>query len=115
MMDYENLPSVISSKLQRALYGEGDIQWEEEPWLNFPEWMEVKIVFPFGGAAARFRVRDKANPDKEISVYYDVKDQLGYVGKPYFGIYPSSVGEPERFLARESNKLVTAIGEALRP
>jgi hypothetical protein len=55
------------------------------PFLRFrPEW-EVRVIWPFGGAAARFLVR---KGEASVSVYADFDDSLGCYGAPYWEIYP---------------------------
>lgn len=78
----------------------------ECPGIKFdPEW-EVRVVPPFGGAAARFRVSYNG---KEISVYLDWYDRLGYMGFPYYEIYPAANGDVERFDVFDTDNLVNAI------
>lgn len=87
------------------------------PSLNFkPEW-DIKIIPPFGGAMGRFTVKYK---DKIISVYYDVNDSLGYMGEPYWELYPTQ-GLPEdkddfypkRYLNNETEEMLEEIEKIL--
>ena len=55
---------------------------EEIPELQFPSSWNVKIIPPFGGAMVRFIINEK------ISVYLDCYDSLGFMGEPYWEIYP---------------------------
>jgi hypothetical protein len=94
---------------------ERDEKWLELsgtiPYLNFKNDWNVSITPPFGGAIARFRVKYK---EKFISVYLDCFDSLGYMGEPYWEIYP--VGDDEttaRFLINETDELISAIDEEL--
>lgn len=79
------------------------------PWLKFPEGWEVRSVPPFGGAIARFHVK---NGDDFISVYLDCFDTLGCVGEPYWEVYPYK-GDCTRFLLNETDGLLRCIQEIL--
>lgn len=84
-------------------------KWREEiPFINFPERFEVKIIPPFGGAVARFQVRDKDYKDTWVSVYLDCYDMLGYYEEPYWEIYPYK-DDTYRCGMNEVDKLVEAI------
>lgn len=69
---------------------EGAEGWRELiptiPYIKFPATWEVKIVPPFGGAVARFMVKLPDGVTK--SVYLDCFDRLGFVGHPYWEVYP---------------------------
>lgn len=61
----------------------------EIPFIKFdPKW-SIKIIPPFGGAIARFKVKFK---NKEVSIYLDCYDILGYFGSPYWEIFPYKDG-----------------------
>lgn len=63
-------------------------KWMREiPDIQFPADWKIRIIPPFANAIARFRVY--AN-DKEISIYLDCYDMLGFFGSPYWEIYPYS-------------------------
>jgi len=62
------------------------MKWVEEiPAISFKEEWKVKIIPPFAGAIARFHV---GNGDRDVSVYLDCCNKLGYFGEPYWEIYP---------------------------
>lgn len=86
-------------------------KWQEEiPYLNFkPEW-KVKVVPPFRGAIARFYVDYN---DNFVSIYLDCYNELGYVGQPYWEIYPNYQNENERFYINETDELLEAIDKSL--
>lgn len=88
-------------------------KWAAEiPFLSFePEW-KIKIIPPSGGAVIRFVVTDKEERN-HVSVYMDAYDNLGYMGKPYWEIYPSEEGCTERFLLEEIEELIEGIERAL--
>ena len=87
-------------------------KWNNEiPFIQFPSNWQVKIIAPFAGAVVRFRVK-KVDSDKEISVYLDCYDRLGYVGEPYWEIYPYQ-DDVFRCLMNEIPELIAAITEAL--
>lgn len=79
------------------------------PFLTFPAGIAVKVIPPFGGAVARFIARANG---KEISVYLDCFDKLGYVESPYWEMYPYE-GDTYRCAINETDDLVAKICEAL--
>jgi len=80
-------------KIDRKLIYDHELKMEYHKWItkipyiNFPSNWQVQITPPFAGAVVRFRVK---NDYREISVYLDCYDILGYYGKPYWEIYPAS-------------------------
>lgn len=80
----------VNSKVERYRIEDAE-EWhkwgQEAPWLQFPPELEVKIIPPFGGAMARFRARFVGG-EREVSVYWDCHNSLGYVGDPYWEIHP---------------------------
>lgn len=92
---------------------ERDEEWSEWikkiPPLKFKDDWEVKIIPPFGGAIARFFI-DKG--DKHVSVYLDCYDKLGYVGQPYWEIYPYEE-DTARVLMEETDELIKIISSVL--
>lgn len=112
-MQNSNPMSDVESRISRYQI-ESDERWTDWmrsiPSLKFlPEW-EVKVIPPFGGAMARFRV---SHGDKSISVYLDVYDCLGCMGEPYWEIYPYE-GDTFRCLMNETEELIEAIDKALK-
>ena len=88
-------------------------KWMREiPYLKFSTSWDVQIIPPFGGAIVRFCVRNKRG--REVSVYLDCYDNLGLYGKPYWEIYPSADGEPERYAMEDSAGLLMALKKSLR-
>ena len=79
------------------------------PPISLPEGYFIKIMMPFGGVAARALVGSKKNPSRLVSIYFDPFDRLGYCGRPYWEIYPSINGYPERFYAGEEADMVRAL------
>lgn len=64
-------------------------KWMKEiPYLSFPEHWEVKAIPPFSVGIIRYNIRLKENHDKWASVYLDCYDMAGFVGEPYWEIYP---------------------------
>lgn len=84
-------------------------KWQcEIPFIKFePEW-EVKVIPPFGGAVVRFVAQYN---NKRVSVYLDCYDNLGWVGEPYWEIYPYH-GETFRTGMNNVGELVAAIKES---
>lgn len=99
----------LSFDLERALLGENSARTIEDfPWITLPPGYSFKVTFPFCGAAARFRVCKTDKPERDISVYLDTRDVLGYVRQPYWEAYP--IGEDTgRFLLNETEELIAAI------
>jgi len=80
--------------------------------IEFPAECKVKIIPPFGGAMGRFRVY---SPDESssVSVYMDCHDNLGYVGQPYWEIYPNKNDDCSRFLMGDELLMIQEIKESL--
>lgn len=98
----------IEEKLQWRLLG------AEVPFLDIPRNLQIKIIPPFAGASMRFLARDKKNPDKAISVYFDAHNSLGFMGCPYWEIYPNHEDSNQRFVVGEENQMFLAIQKALK-
>jgi hypothetical protein len=79
------------------------------PYLQFPARWSIRMLWPFGGAAARFVVK---KGDAEVSVYADFDDSLGCMGKPYWEIYPYD-GDTWRCWINEGDELIKAISVAI--
>ena len=77
------------------------------PSINFPSHWQVQIIPPFRGATVRFMVNDI------VSVYLDRFDNLGFMGEPYWEIYPGINEDPERFLMNDVEGLLEAIELAI--
>lgn len=80
------------------------------PYLKFKEDWEVQVIPPFGGALTRFLVRKDG---VWVSIYLDGYDELGYVGEPYWEIFPNIYHDTSRFLLDETDELLSAIEESL--
>lgn len=69
---------------------EADEKWleigQQMPFIPFPAGWKVKVIPPFGGALARFRVELPDGRGK--SIYFDAYDRLGCYGAPYWEVYP---------------------------
>lgn len=86
-------------------------KWTNEiPYIKFPFNWEIAIIPPFGGAVVRFVVKQH---EARVSVYLDCYDELGYVGEPYWEIYPSETQDNMRFLMKETDLLLEAIQKSL--
>ena len=63
-------------------------KWADKiPAIKFPSDWCVQIIPPYGGAIVRFIVQRYGCKNK-VSVYLDCYDRLGYVGRPYWELYP---------------------------
>ena len=104
-----NIPTFI-----KRLEVEQEDKWQEWidkiPFIQFPKGWQVQIIPPFGGAMARFRVK---KGEDYISVYLDVYDQLGFVGQPYWEVYPVN-GNTERCYMEDTQGLIKIITKALK-
>lgn len=105
---------------------ENDENWRDwgktAPWLQFPPELEVKIIPPFGGVMARFMVRfaSGTDEDRHVSVYWDCLDNLGYMDRPYWEIYPvkykceeNDYDDTARFLMGEEPQMMVSIIKSL--
>ena len=79
------------------------------PTLTFdPDW-QIRIIPPVSGALVRFQVtKGKA----WVSVYLDVFDALGFVGTPYWEVYPVN-DDTARCLMNETDELLDFIRQSL--
>lgn len=86
--------------------------------LKFKEGWSVFVIPPEVGAIARFVVK---KGDVSLSVYLDCLERLGYVGGPYYEVYPIG-GEvsgdnkedwPRRYLLGEEEEMMKEIEESL--
>lgn len=82
------------------------LKWTKEiPYLRFQNDWDVKIVPPFANTIVRFRVKKGT---KEVSVYLDCYNLLGYSDGPYWEIYPYE-DDTFRCDINETDKLIKAI------
>lgn len=92
------------------------LRWcEEIPFIQFPSGWNVKVIPPFAGAVARFRVRDERTPKDDFSsVYLDCYDRLGWVKEPYWEVYPHyDCGGIRRCQMNDTKGLLEMIKESL--
>lgn len=80
--------------------------------LEIPENLLVKAIPAFGGAVIRYLFTDKLTKSKNVSVYFDCEDRLGYMGQPYYEIYLCN--EPERFLVGQEKEMIEAVERLLK-
>lgn len=76
------------------------------PGLSFPPGWIIKVIPPFAGAAARFHVQHRK---ASVSVYLDTTDSLGFVGQPYWEIYPDASGDTDRYMLADAEGLMKAL------
>lgn len=92
---------------------EHDEKWrdwiDKIPALNFDPAWSVKVIPPFGGAMARFRVEYKG---KSASVYLDVYERLGCYGEPHWEVYPVNDNN-ERCAMNDVPELMRMIRESI--
>jgi hypothetical protein len=82
-------------------------QWITKlPFIPFPAGWQVKVIPPFAGAIARFQV--KLPDDRVKSIYFDAYDRLGFVGSPYWEVYPV-LGDVGRCLMDDVTELLRLI------
>jgi len=97
-------------------YWENELDWGGEgktpPYINFPADWHIRIIPPFHGAFVRFLVKKDPTKIDCVSVYLDIKDNLGCVWEPYWEIHPHN-GDCARCLMGEVDELLKLINEAL--
>lgn len=76
------------------------------PFISFPSDWQIKIMMPTANATIRLVV--KLPDGRTKSVYFDDKNALGSMDKPYFEVYPVE-RDVERFYADEIEGLLAAI------
>ena len=83
-------------------------KWNAElPFLKLKNSWTIKVRPPCTGAIVRFNIKCK---DKEVSVYFDAYDRLGYCRSPYFEVYPlCGKHDVFRFLLKEHEKMLLMI------
>lgn len=99
----------LSSEMNRAFEW---TKWMQEiPYISFPSHWKIKMTPPFAGAMIRFRVSNK-DEKVDTSVYLDCYDILGFVGEPYWEIYPID-GDTRRVPMEDIDGLLEAIDQSL--
>lgn len=97
---------------------ENKFEWRkwmvEIPYISFPSELKIKIIPPFAGAVVRFHAALKDKPDHFVSIYLDCYDILGWVGQPYWELYPDSDGDTFRCAMKDTDELLQAIDRALK-
>jgi hypothetical protein len=68
---------------------------------------------PFSGAIVRFRVSLDGLYDNETSVYLDAWNRIGYMGEPYWEVYPYQ-GDVGRCAMNDTAKLLEMIDESIK-
>lgn len=60
-------------------------EWcQKIPYIKFKKEWNIKLIPPFAGAMVRFLIEMN---NKNVSVYLDCYDGLGYFGEPYWEVY----------------------------
>ncbi len=87
------------------------------PFLQFPADWAVRIIYPYGGATARFVVKlaaDTSEHPRTVSVYLDCHSELGCMEEAYWEIYPNEHGDTERFIMdSEESEMIAVIHASL--
>lgn len=109
MIDFEKQLSVQRAENLIRKELEWDKWVKEIPTINFPKEWGIKIIPPFGGALARFRVQYN---DREISVYLDCYELIGCFDGPYWEMYPYG-DDIYRVGINNTEELITRIWEEL--
>ena len=88
-------------------------KWMKEiPYIKFKkEWL-VKVVPPFAGAVCRFFIKNSEEQEGHVSVYLDCYDKLGFVGEPYWEIYPVD-DDCYRVMMNDTKELIDIIEKSL--
>lgn len=58
---------------------------DDMPYISLPSGYSITVIPPFAGAMLRFSIK---YGKQTYSVYYDVNGSLGYMGVPYYEVYP---------------------------
>lgn len=114
MLVYEKMP--YRSRYQIFLAQEmlEPLKWRYElPFFSLPDGMEIKVVPNYGGSTARFIVRNKITK-KEVSVYLDCYNTLGYGPDPYWEMYPNKDDTTQRFDMKDMDGLMETIKDTLK-
>lgn len=83
------------------------MRWTKEiPAISFPSEWKIQMRPPATGAIVRFSVND-------ISVYLDCYSRLGCYDGPYWELYPSEDGDPERFAMMNVDGLLDGLRRAM--
>lgn len=92
-----------------------EFEWDkwayEIPFLQFPSDWLVKAIPPRITGVIRYNI--KHVDGGFVSVYLDCYDMAGYMGKPYWEIYPDIHGNANRFWLNETDELLASIAESL--
>jgi hypothetical protein len=83
------------------------------PVIDLGPGIGFKPIPPFAGACARFVAVLLSEPDKTVSVYFDVDGSLGAMEQPYWEIHPNLEGGCSRFLVGEEKEMVAEIRAVL--
>ena len=110
----------LSSELENRLgFCDGRDLINKIPFIELkPDWM-IQVIFPFCGAAARFKIKLKSNENCYVSVYLDTTCTLGTFQDdagnliPHWEIYPDSEGDNARFAMEDVTALIEAINSSL--
>lgn len=94
----------------RRIKVEDDEKWRDwvfrVPEIPMPTGWRVRVTPPYAGALVRFGVTNLSGQHK--SVYLDVWNRLGYMGEPYWEVYPVN-NEPARCTMEDVAELVRLI------
>jgi len=104
---------IMNFDYQKAIYKATELgEWykwiDKIPFIQLPNYLQIKIIPPFSGAIVRFGVCDINNPESYVSVYLDCYDLLGWFDEPYWEIYPYE-NDVYRIEMNDADGLVKAI------
>jgi hypothetical protein len=83
---------------------------EKMPYLKLDEGWDIKILPPFAGASSRFWIKFL---NAEVSIYADFFDNCGYVGSPYWEVYPYA-NDVFRCAINNTEELLKAIRQSIK-
>ena len=99
----------IEQRMQRYRIEE-DQDWRGEinrvPFIQFPADWAIQMIPPFSDAVVRFRVKLPSGQEK--SIYLDSRDSIGFMGYPYWEVYPYK-GDCGRCAMEEIDELLALI------
>lgn len=90
------------------------IEWAQEiPAFEIPQGYKIKVIPPFRGALVRFLVIDSLT-EKEISIYLDGYNLLGYYNGAYWELYPNMAEDVSRYPINSIDKVIAEAVECLK-
>lgn len=90
-------------------------EWEKFtslPRIALPADIAMQMMPATVGAMARIVLW---KGDQRLSIYFDTLDRLGFVGQPYYELYPNLDGDTSRYLVGEEDQMAAEIARIFAP